>query len=142
MCRYILVTTFILFSFSALSQSLEGEWKGSFSSNEIYDNETSFALHFTLKKDSSYKVYSYSLLPEGEMKVTVVCRMICKMIGSDSLYLEEIEQVKPQKIITACFQTMHLQINLSRREKTLTGTWETKGERCKDSGTISLRKID
>jgi hypothetical protein len=141
------ITTFILFiflSFLSFSQSLEGEWKGSFTTEwDIpIDIASPIKLYFKINKDSSYAVYSYSKGHDVNGKDTiVVCKVQYQRKSADSLYLEETQVLKPKNATQACFQKMYLKI---RREKKLTileGTWKSEGD-CNNSGNIKFIKKD
>jgi len=148
------ISTFIFFSFlwlTSLSQSLEGEWKGSFTyGNESYFSDfdipvaisNSISLYFKLNKDSSYTIYSYSKGKDHKGKDTiVVCKVLYQRNAADSLYLEETEVLRPVKAEQACFQKMYLNIRRKNKSTVLEGTWKSEGE-CNNSGKIKFTKKD
>ncbi|HMK04450.1 MAG TPA: hypothetical protein VK489_09670 [Ferruginibacter sp.] len=134
----ILAITF-LFSSHSFSQSLEGEWKGSFKGEEyFYDLSTPFGLHISLNKDSTYKIYSYSLFRGTD--VTVVSKVACRIIGADSIYLEETKQVKPKKE-QGCPQKFFLAIKNKNGKMVLEGNWAMRDKSCgNETGTVLLTK--
>jgi hypothetical protein len=139
----ILLLSFFLSNHS-FSQSLEGEWRGSFVGEFMGEKPTAFALHFKLNKDSTYKVYSYSLLynPTLEVSETVVSEVLCKIISADSIYLEEIKQVKP-KGSPGCMQKFFLTLRQKKDKSLLEGRWElvNAGDKCRtEIGTVTLTK--
>jgi hypothetical protein len=148
------ISTLIFFtclSLQSFSQSLEGEWKGSFTyGKRVYfsdydmpvDISNSISLYFKLNKDSSYTVYSYSRGKDVAGKDTiVVCKVLYRKTSPDSLYLEETEVLKPANAEAACFQKMYLKIKKEKKLTVLDGTWQTEKE-CKDSGKIKFIRKD
>jgi len=134
----------LLFSSHSFSQSLAGEWKGSFIGDAMYEKPIPFALHFALNKDSSYKVYSYSLVynPMEQVSETLVSEVACRLTGTDSIYLEETKQVKP-KTGQGCLQKFALAIKKKNGKMILEGTWSYAqiSTKCGDeTGTVSLTK--
>jgi hypothetical protein len=135
---------FIFLSLLSFSQSLEGEWKGSFSTElDIpIDIDSPIKLYFKLKKDSSYSVYSYSKGHDHKGKDTVVvCKVLYQRTTADSVYLEETEVLKPANASPACFQKMHLTIRREKRSTILEGTWKS-GNPCNNGGKIRFKKQD
>lgn len=133
---------FIFISCPCFSQSLEGEWKGSYDID--FDVPVSIGrpikLYFVLNKDSSYKVYSYSKGKDGDGRDTIiVCKVLYKRTAEDSLYLEEIEVLKPKNAGQNCFQKMYLKIKRKDRSILLEGTW-TSTKECFGTGQIRFTK--
>ena len=148
------ISTLVLFIFLSLqsfSQSLEGEWKGSYtygkgSSFSDFDMPVNInspiSLYFKLNKDSSYNVYSYSKGKNIAGKDTiVVCKVLYSKTAPDSLYLEETQVLKPLNAEPACFQKMYLKIKREKRLTLLEGTWESEID-CDNSGKIKFIKKD
>ena len=134
----------------ALSQSLEGDWKGKYESSQIVQfaptipgitpNSVSISLKFILNKDSSYSVFSFTkglnlTIPD----TTVVCRVIGQF-RNDSLYLEEVQMLLPIGVPPSCFQKMFLKINKKKKLTELRGTWGAISANCNSSGTVYFWK--
>lgn len=132
---------FIFLSLRCFSQSLEGEWKGSFTTDfDIIEFPNPIKLYFVLNKDSSYTVYSYSLGQDDKRRDTIiVCKVLYNKISEDSLYLEEIQVLKPINKTQTCFQKMYLKIKRKENSIMLEGTWESEKE-CYSSGKIRFTK--
>lgn len=141
--KLLSIITFILFQFhNSYSQTLEGKWEGSFSNSYTY-TEAPILLYFTLSKDSIYEIYSCSLIPDHPNHNTnVICKVLYKLSGSDSLYLEETQVIKPTNIKPPCFQKMFLKIFRTKKTTVLEGTWESKIDACNDYGTIKFKKYN
>jgi len=149
MKKSILLFVLSLIMGNSFSQSLEGEWKGNYVREvsggftlpkDMQDNVTNIRLQFVLNNDSSYTVYSYTKLPRPKQSDTTV---ICKLIGfinSDSAYLEEVEIIAPAVSFPSCYQRMYLKIVRKKKFTELRGEWESTGEQCQSSGTISFRR--
>ena len=136
----ILAITF-LFSSHSFSQSLAGEWKGGFNHGDYLFRPTPFALHISLNKDSTYRIYSYSWFEStGE---TVVSDVSYKMISTDSIWLEETKQVKPKKK-TGCPQRFFLALKTKDGKMMMEGTWSmVPGKDCdRAMGTVFLARSD
>ena len=145
----LIFSTFLFFQ--SFSQSLEGEWKGSYAyAKQTYfsdfdmpvDKKSPIKLYFKLNTDSSYSIYSYSKGKDIAGKDTiVVCKVLYKKTSSDSLYLEETAVLKPSNAEPACFQKMYLKIKREKKLTILEGTWKSEGE-CNSSGKIKFTKKD
>jgi hypothetical protein len=135
----LLVIAF-LFSGLSFSQSLEGEWRGSFTDATIAESKTPFALYFKLEKDSSYTVYTYTQTYEAwdGAYLTVVCQATCNIISTDSVLIEEFKQVKPKSSQDPGFQKLHLVIRTQDNKRIMEGWWEWVDN--KYGGTILLTK--
>jgi hypothetical protein len=140
-----IISTIVLFIFLSLrcfSQSLEGEWKGSYDIDlDVPVSVTRpIKLYFVLNKDSSYNVYSYSKGQDLDRRDTIiVCKVLYKKISEDSLYLEEIQVLKPKNAAPSCFQKMYLKIKRKDRSILLEGTWQSE-KKCNSSGKIRFTK--
>jgi hypothetical protein len=125
--RSISVFLFIcLISFNCFSQSLEGEWKGSFtlSNPDATLPPLPFImggylnLKFILNEDSSYTVYSSY---KGSDTI-VVSEVSYERISKDSIYLQETKIIKPEfNQLAKCFQKMYLKINERKKSIDLIG---------------------
>ena len=140
----ILISIYFLSSIS-YGQSLEGEWKGTFETHFFkftnVINSSPIKLYFKLNSDSSYNVYSYSKGLDAKRRDTIiVCKVYYKMIGSDSIHLEETEIIKPQNAQSACLQKMKLKIVEKATEILLNGTWTSDSSECDQYGTITFRQ--
>jgi len=139
----LILTCFI--GLTSLGQSLEGEWKGTFETNFYKFTNVSYSspikLYFKLNTDSSYDIYSYSKGPNLKGRdTTIVCKVDYKFVGKDSIYLEEIEVIKPQKTSMICLQKMKLKIEERANQIILSGTWTNDNVDCAQFGIISLSK--
>jgi hypothetical protein len=138
-----ILVLFIFISCQCFSQSLEGEWKGSYDID--LDVPVSLTrpikLYFVLNKDSSYKVYSYSKGKDLDRRDTIiVCKVLYNRISEDSLYLEEIEVLKPTNPGESCHQKMYLKIKRKDKSLLLEGTWQSVKKECSSSGQIRFTK--
>ena len=149
MNKLLAILAFIFISHSSLSQSLEGYWKGQYETNKtglgelnmpISDKtKTIIDLKFILNPDSTYQIFSYTREKNANNEdTTVICKMIYEIID-DSIYLEEIEQLKSE-FGGMYFQRMGLQINKGKKFTTLTGKWESVNNLINSSGKIYFRK--
>ena len=139
--KILLLLGILVFNYSqCFTQSLEGEWKGSC----IFDKSEEklpYALFFVLQKDSSYKIFSYSKgIDNLGTEVTAVCEVTYKIIGVDSIYLEETKQIKPKQKLSNCFAKMTFKIIKSEKLISMSGPWESISKECKDFGTMVLTK--
>ena len=146
----VILLSFSLFNHNCFSQSLEGEWKGSFTYAHIdpkipyytfQTDQTPIKITFVLNTDSSYSVYSYSNGPDSRGRdTTYVCAVFFKKISSDSIYLEEMRFIKPENVQTDCMRKMYLKFEKLKRRLTLEGIWKTNSNNCTYSGEIRLYK--
>jgi hypothetical protein len=137
-----ILSLFFFFSGQCCAQSLHGEWQGSFTGNYSGTKEP-IALYFILQKDRSYKVYSYSKgMDYFGNEFTAVCEVLYKKTGVDSMYLEEVKQIKPKRELHNCFQKMYLKVKANEKGiLILEGKWETPATKeCSGFGTISFTK--
>ncbi len=138
------LTLIISISLNSIGQTFEGEWNGTFESNfNKFTNITitsPIKLYFKLNMDSSYTVYSYSKGQNSKKRdTTIVCKVDYKFVGKDSIYLEEVEILKPEKVAPTCLQKMKLKIVSENDAISLHGSWNSDGEEC-GSGSIRFRK--
>jgi len=118
-----------------LFDSLQGVWNGQFEYNTMGGSKSPINLYFDLKKDSTYNVYSYS---RGTDSV-VICSVKYKIIGTDSIYLEEDKVLRPKKDDgLSCFQNMKLRIRKKNNKITMAGIWNST-ENC-GRGTIAFKR--
>jgi hypothetical protein len=112
-----------LISLSGFSQSLEGEWNGSYTYNSPYDirypNPTRIRLKFILNKDSSYTVFSNS----DDVDFNYVYSVTYKRISPDSIYLQEQRIIEPANAKVSNLQEMHLKIDQRKKSTVLRGEW-------------------
>lgn len=135
----VLVVGFLFFN-QSFSQSLEGEWKGSFTDTSFSELTTTFALYFTPKKDGSYKVHTYTRVKEPDgISLIVVCEATCTIINADSIVLEEIKQVRPRSSRTELLQRIYLAIRVKDNKRIMEGWWEGATDK-KYGGTMLLTK--
>ena len=133
-----------LISLKSIGQLFEGEWSGTFESNLYKFTNVTYSspikLYFKLNMDSSYTVYSYSKGQNSKGRdTTIVCRVEYTLIGKDSIYLEEVEILKPKKVAATCLQKMRLKIEQENNSFFLSGDWEADSGQCGE-GTIRFRK--
>jgi hypothetical protein len=132
---------FLIQFLSSNAQTFEGEWRGKFDyDQQNFSPHQLISLKFTINPDSTYTVFSYTKI-RGWTKLdsTIVCR-VAGAFTKDSLYLEEVEQVSPQKRRSNFFQLMRLRIVQKKNQVVLQGSWESKPESCDLSGTIYFWK--
>lgn len=141
---FLFINLFALSCFTGLSQSLAGEWSGSYTDDK-YDSyplkeprAIPIKLYFVLNKNSSYNVYSYS----SGYDTTVVCEVEYKWIGEDSIYLKEKKILLPKKITPSNFQKMFLKFHKKKNTMYLRGEWECVDGKTWGSGTIRFYKKD
>ena len=144
----IILLTLCLCSYTGSSQSLEGEWNGSFTYSytdlKIPDytfqkDKTPIKITFMLNADSSYSIFSYSNGPNSRSRdTTYVCAVFYRKISSDSLYLEEMRMIKPENVPSDCMQKMYLKLEKRKRGLTLEGSWKANPDKCSKSGEIRL----
>lgn len=145
MIRYIFLLLFSAsISFAASSQSLEGEWKGTYTDDEFnylnIRNEFFIDLYFQLNSDSTYTIYSTSYFNKGNYNESkAVCLVTYQMVGKNSIYLEEIKDLQSGDDPSNCFQRMKLKIVKKKNQMILTGIWDSANDSC-SKGTISFRK--
>ncbi|MGG9970152.1 hypothetical protein ACQ33O_00040 [Ferruginibacter sp. SUN002] len=134
--RFFFLSILFIFSFlHSWSQSLSGEWKGSFTDDQNLDKEFPIKLYFQQDKDSSYNIYSYS---KG-IDTIVVCSMAYTFSG-DSVFLQEKEILKPKKVNAVCLQKMFLKLKSNKSGYTLEGNWECLLGRSYGYGKIYFTK--
>jgi hypothetical protein len=111
MKKILLSLSFFLLSLSCFSQSLEGEWNGTFNTNSGYSvNSQSIRLTFTLNKDSSYTVYCNGY----NFKYDKLIPANYKRISQDSIYLKVTDQ------------QMYLRVVEKKKTVNLIGIWQRK----------------
>lgn len=136
----VLVVGILLLN-QSFSQSLEGEWKGSFTDTTITERTTTFALYFTPKKDGLYKVHTYTRVKEPDgTSLIIVCEASCTIISADSIVLEEIKQVRPRSSRTELLQRIYLTIRVKNNKRIMEGRWEGVNDK-KYGGTMLLTKM-
>ena len=110
-----------LISVHCLSQSLEGDWTGSFTvtnPDQTVPSGGYLYLKLILNDDSSYTAYtSY----RGGDTINVF-EASYKRISKDSIYVQETKNIKPQSNpMQKCFQKMYLKINQRKKAIDLIG---------------------
>ena len=149
MKHLLLLLTLGIISGNCSSQSLEGNWKGTYTIKGYYPNTTfenpnisaPLKFEFILNNDSSYSVRSYmDMTDENGNETTEVCAVFYRRISSDSIYLEEMKIIKPENVPTICLRRMYLKIIKSKHTLTLDGTWETRSNKCDHTGKINVYK--
>ena len=139
-----------LISLKCFSQSLEGEWKGTFTSLNPdlniqlpFANGGFFNLKFILNKDGSYTVYSYY-----KADTTHVYEVLYKRISQDLILLRETKIIKPEHDqMIKCFLKMSLKIIQRKKSIELKGDFNfVSGGNCNmimpesNFGTINFYK--
>lgn len=132
MKKILIIFLVICSSSYSHAQSLEGLWKGKYTVTEMqiapvvktYNKQIPINLYFTLLKDSSYYVTSFS---QGFNKygqdTIVTCRVSYKLLEQDSIYLEEKEVILPKNSPNIGFQNMRLRIDRRKDKTFLVGKW-------------------
>jgi len=135
--RLLFTLSVLLLNSVSFSQSLEGEWKGSY---DNYDHTThKIILHFTLNKDQSYTVYSYTPDLKGDGSESVlICSVSFKKTGRNSFRLEETALVKPVGAKGGCKQRFDLRLVKYKKEQKLEGSWRSADKEC-DAGFGAIR---
>ena len=138
MRAFLIFITVIIISNTCYSQSLDGEWKGSMT--DSYLPGTSYMKLFFLRNtDSSYKIFSYCKGQNSKgIDTIIVAKVNYKRKDSESIYLEEVEVLKPKKVINNCLFKMDLKITAASNDITLHGKWYS--EECRMDGTITFKK--
>lgn len=142
--KKIIISALFFFSMVvSYSQSLAGVWKGSFG----YKNKPYYSLQvrfeFFLNEDSTYSVYSY--FNERKFRgidTTFVCAVLYKKISDDSISLEEMRIIKPEKIRRNCRKKMLLKLVKRKHRMELEGPWKTYDDECETGGRLYLYKKD
>lgn len=139
MLRLFIYLYSTLLSLSGYAQSLEGEWHGYLqhdNSFPSYENEQK--LYFRLLKDSTYQVYSYckGVKQNGEDTI-VIAKIIYHQPSSDSIYLQEVEVLKPKDVINNCLVNMRLKISSEEDLQILSGKWTSD---CDAYGNTKFRR--
>lgn len=137
----------ILFSLAGISQSLEGRWKGYYTSeyrpigytDRIEKSEIPINLEFRHNSDGSYLVYSHTILNGMYKRDTVTC-MMSSVIQGDSVFLQEIQTVDPKNNDAPKFQKMKLKLLKNKKHLRMEGKWEVMSTG--DSGIVSFIKRD
>ena len=119
-------------------RSMEGNWSGVYitSDSSYWEN---IKISIEQNPDKSYSARSYTKAKD----TIVVCRMECKLIGSDSLVLTEIEIIKPAGLKPGtCFQVMELKYRGGgvHQPKELVGKWYCNHKKSEGNGFIKLTK--
>lgn len=138
LCLFLLIT-------KIQSQTLSGQWIGSFSSaNDPSGNKTDYVLEFDVN-GSEITGYSYTYFAMTGKRYFVICKLKGSYDkGSKSIKVSEVEQVKTNTPpdFQNCLQT-HVLTYFKRNEKeTLVGKWSPtmKGSTCGNGSTEVQRK--
>lgn len=149
MKKILILFLVICFSSYSYAQSLEGLWKGKYTVTEMqiapvvktYNRQIPINLYFTLLKDSSYYVTSFSQgFNEYGQDTIVTCRVSCKLLEQDSIYLQEKEVILPKNIPNTVFQKMTLKIDRRKNKTFLVGKWTDTGSLNREGGEIIFLK--
>jgi hypothetical protein len=139
--KYIITALFCCISTLGLSQTLAGNWNGTFEDGML---KFPILLEFILNPDSSYTVHSYTkLLDNNGKEIWVICDMDYEFMGKDSLYLVETRRIFPDdKTTPACLQKMYLKIKMRKKILELDGVWRNASpdEKCSPGGDIYFSK--
>lgn len=125
------------FAQAATGQHLAGTWEGYFK----YDRAVSIPpvhilLKFVWNANNAYTVHSFTVFPADKLPDTTTCEASYTLLGTDSLYVEEIRDTRNKE---GCLQKMYLRISMEKKP-VLRGIWFTEGEACADSGPIWFYK--
>lgn len=127
------------------SQSLSGQWIGSFSSaNDASGNKTDYVLEFDVQ-GTEITGYSYTYFAMAGKRYFVICRLKGSYDkASKSIKVSEVEQVKTNTPpdFQNCLQTHLLTYFKQNDKETLVGKWSptTKGSTCGNGNTEVERK--
>jgi hypothetical protein len=146
MRQLLLLSLFFLLWLDSFSQSLAGQWKGTFTAylpfsttvNDAYKND--MQLEIVLNQDSTYSIFSYA----GEPYVLGhysdhKCETTYIMLDDENIFIEETKVIEPQNAIT-CFKKMNLKIIKRKKYILLEGSWITNSSDCDNKGEIKLWK--
>lgn len=144
-----LVILMLFSGHSGNTQSLEGKWKGYYSTeyspigyiNQPIKSEIPISLEFKINGDGSYLVHSYTVFGRSRSKErdTVICLMKTEIKG-DSVFLQETLAVNSNNDNLAGLQKMSLKLIRTRKRLKLEGRWEdvTNG----NMGNVFFNKRD
>ena len=145
--RSSILTILIFLSLISHSQSLTGFWEGKITdenpavSDPRLRSSVPLVLNITMEKDSTYSITSFTMLQDSlKNNIVVSSKVVYKMLGSDSIYLEEISVIEPAGFTNICFQKMNLRIRVRKKITELTGTWKTETGNCAGAGTVYFFK--
>ena len=124
-----------------LSQSLEGEWKGSFTDNTRGNTyETEIIFYFSKVNDTSFEGISRTVVKYNKKESdTAVCVLRGGFYEKNILYLEETRSIKDFANTEGCLQSMKLYYRKKKNYLELKGDWNTNDVTC-GSGYIRLTK--
>ncbi|MBX2887982.1 MAG: hypothetical protein KF829_04955 [Ferruginibacter sp.] len=132
MIKIVLFYSFSLFSFAAIGQNFNGQWKGSFSDNSDNNNlksnfdEREYVLEIATTKSNTVSGTSYTYFISGGKRYYTICK-ITGFIDRKKHYIEikETERVKTNipAIIRNCFQVHKLFFSHKKDGELLSGNW-------------------
>jgi hypothetical protein len=133
-----------MISVSAGAQSLVGAWEGTYTDEEYnylnIRNDFTIQLYFQLNSDGTYSIYSTSYFYKGKQNESkIICLLNYQLVGTDSIYLEEVKEIQAGDVESSCFQRMKLKIDDKKKRMFLTGTWDSASGLC-SKGTIRFQK--
>jgi hypothetical protein len=146
MKNLFLLTLFSTGFLNSFSQSLTGEWEGSFTAyfpsttivNGAYKND--MKIEFILNNDSTYTIYSYAGEPYARGNFTDhKCEVTYMILSDENIFLEETKVIQPENT-TTCLKKMNLKIVKRKKNITLEGSWQTTYSNCDNKGEILLYK--
>ena len=117
---------------SLLCQSIKGKWDGSFA--YYYKNTTQLdrinnwpiSLDIKLNADSSYTVLTeFKGLDTDEILTNINCVALCKIINSDSVFLQELVITKPKNGDREGLKKMNLKFITRNNHLFMEGSFET-----------------
>ncbi len=151
------ICIFFILLFSQIiitAQSLEGEWKGTFTQNLTYSN-IMYEIIINLKKinDNSYEGFSKTIKTGSKNKFdTSICIVKGDFTRNSGFYLKEIKMIKGYETTSGdpdnCLMDMDLSLHLSllyRKKKKLmelSGYWTTRNQNGCGSGPINITKAE
>jgi hypothetical protein len=129
---------FFVFSLGTLivkSQDLSGLWQGYYDG----DGGGSIDLYFYPLSDTSYEIYTFTLMGIGNID-TIVTKAKGFMPSKDSLILEETRTSNMNNVDTCTFQRMELKLVIRKKQMIFNGKWMLIGNCPKVGGKIYFRK--
>jgi hypothetical protein len=148
--KLLLLFLMISLSTRCLSQDLEGEWIGTFTTDIPpvggwpFIETTPFMLNFINKPDSMFTGYSYTLIRNAsDEKELIVCLIKYELLPGNQVIVEEVRQLG-QINPYAGLQKMHLKLRIYKKRQELTGTWKHSDPKFNNSsaGTVQLKKVN
>jgi len=122
------------------SQSLEGDWKGYYTTNNVQNQyQTDFSIRFTKINDTTFEGTSRTIIKYSKKESdTAICILRGGFHEKNILFLEETRALKDFANTDGCLQLMKLYYNKRKNNTELTGNWYAEDRAC---GTGQIRLI-